>query len=281
MPDLLIISNKPKDLEVLSEAAINEGFRVKVADDVISAKKWASTRSFDLLIIHEEFGEAALEELSTTIWSQNGGAQVSVYNQIELDKLDASRRGWSKNVLGADYFYGQDVIQTLMTLLQKVNRRRERAGSSFKVLVVEDIKAARDIICSFVEHLEYAVAQGVGSGQEALDILRSDPHSFSCILTDINMPGMPGWELIERVRSEATLKHIPIIALTAYGTPENLMKCLQSGASGFLVKPPSKAQLSRELSRAKRIILNSENPRLVQPEHAEIVKDVLADKGYV
>lgn len=280
MPDLLIVSNKQKDREALSEAATNEGFRVKVADDFISAKKWAGTRGFDLLIIHEEFGEAALEELSTTIWGLNGGAQVSVYNEVELDKLDASRRGWSKNVLGADYFHGKDVIKTLITLLKKVNKRRERAGSNFKVLVVEDIQAARDIICSFVEHLEYAVAHGVSGGKEALEILRADPHAFSCILTDINMPGMAGWELIERVRNEPTLKHIPIIALTAYGTPENLMKCLEAGASGFLVKPPSKAQLSRELSRAKRIILNSENPRLVQSGDVEVIKDVLSDKGY-
>jgi len=92
---------------------------------------------------------------------------------------------------------------------------------------------------------------------------------------------MPGWELIEKVRNEATLKHVPIIALTAYGTADNLMKCLQAGASGFLVKPPSKAQLSRELSRAKRIILNAENPRLVQPEDVDVMRDVLAEKGYV
>jgi two-component system chemotaxis response regulator CheY len=240
-----------------------------------------SALKFDLLIIHEEFGEKAIEQLSTALWSINSGAQVSVYSSSELDPVDASKKRWSLGVLGAEYFCGKEVFRSVALTLRKISQRSQRSGAKFKVMVVEDLEAARDIICSFVEHLEYSLVKGFPSGKDAFDALLLDPSEYSCVITDINMPEMTGWELTEKIRANDKLKHLPVIALTAYGSPDVLLKCLKAGASGFLVKPPSKMNLSRELSRAKRIILNGEDPRLVQPSDVELMRGVLEDKGYI
>jgi two-component system chemotaxis response regulator CheY len=281
MPDVLILTNQSKDLEFLPQLATAEGFRNKITTEISAAQKWTAALKFDLLVIHEEFGDKAIEQLSNALWSTNSGAQVSVYTSSEIDQIEASKKRWSMGVLGAEYFCGKDVFRSLALTLRKISQRSQRSGAKFKVMVVEDLEAARDIICSFVEHLEYSLVKGFASGQEAFDALLADPSEYSCVITDVNMPGMTGWELTERIRSNAKLKHLPVIALTAYGSPDVLLKCFKAGASGFLVKPPSKLNLSRELSRAKRIILNAEDPRLVQPQDVELMRSVLEDKGYI
>lgn len=74
----------------------------------------------------------------------------------------------------------------------------------------------------------------VSSGSEALARL-SEPQRISLILSDVNMPGMNGLELLPKVK--ALLPDLPVIMITAYGDSETRRRALEGGAEGLLTKP--------------------------------------------
>ena len=84
-----------------------------------------------------------------------------------------------------------------------------------------------------------------GSGQEAWSLL--EKRSISAIITDLRMPGMDGFELIERVRATSNGAAIPIIVVSADGAPENQDRAQRLGANAFFVKPYSPAAVRETL----------------------------------
>src|SRR2546427_6170420 len=84
-----------------------------------------------------------------------------------------------------------------------------------------------------------------GSGQEAWSLL--EKRSISAIITDLRMPGMDGFELIERVRATSNGAAIPIIVVSADGAPENQDRAQRLGANAFFVKPYSPAAVRDKL----------------------------------
>lgn len=109
-----------------------------------------------------------------------------------------------------------------------------------KILVVDDEK---DVQLLFEQRfrkeiknqeVEFAFAF---SGEEALEYLNQHEHEAVLILSDINMPGMSGLELLERIKTQY-LKPPPIVMMiTAYGDEENYKTAKQLGADDFLTKP--------------------------------------------
>ncbi len=281
MPDLLILSPNHEQSESVTRLATAEDFRTKTSQDIDTAKKWLTTKSFDFFVVHEVFGEKTIENLALILWSTNSGAQVVVYGSDEVADDSRAKKKWAFGIQGYNYFAGKNTASLIAQEFKKFAQQKTRAASGRKVIVVEDLDAARDIICSFVEHLENVKVEGVASGQEALSKLLEQPGDYFCVITDINMPGMTGAELTERIRANEKTKHIPVVALTAYGTPDVLLKCLAAGASGFLVKPPSKINLSRELGRAKRLIAAKDDPRLIQASDVAAMREILEEKGYI
>jgi CheY-like chemotaxis protein len=281
MPDLLILSPTSEQTDFISKLGEAEGFRVKACLDVATSKKWLSTKAFDFFVVNDSFGEKTIELLTNLLWGSNTSAQATLFNLEDLSDEALTKKRWSAGLQGCVFCGGKETYRGIALELRKYAQQRSRAAGSFKVMVVEDLEAARDIICSFVEHLESAKVRGVSSGKEALDELIANPQEYACVITDINMPGMTGVELTEKIRSNDKIKHIPVLALTAYGTPDVLLKCLSAGASGFLVKPPSKSNLSRELGRVKRLLASKEDPRLIQPTDVESMREILEEKGYI
>jgi CheY-like chemotaxis protein len=146
------------------------------------------------------------------------------------------------------------------------------------ILIVEDLDSPREIIEMYIEQMGYAV-KSVASGEVALGLLQADPQGFFCVLTDIKMPNMNGVQFIKFVRQDEQIRHIPVIVLSAYGTGELLLDCLQAGASGFLAKPPRREDIVRELGRARRVALGLESVRLCESDKMSLVRDYLAQKG--
>jgi len=109
-----------------------------------------------------------------------------------------------------------------------------------KILVVDD---ERDIQMLFEQRfrkeikeksLEFAFAF---SGEEALTYLRQQNHQTVLILSDINMPGMSGLELLRQIKEKYVLPPPRVMMITAYGDAENFEKAKQLGADDFLTKP--------------------------------------------
>lgn len=105
---------------------------------------------------------------------------------------------------------------------------------NWKVLVVEDTADDIQLVSTILEHsgVEVAVA---GNGREALKMLESIDPTF--IITDLSMPVMDGWELLNRLREIPQTAAIPVFAVTAYYSAELGADALKAGFRGFFAKP--------------------------------------------
>ncbi|HEX2679368.1 MAG TPA: response regulator [Polyangiales bacterium] len=104
-----------------------------------------------------------------------------------------------------------------------------------KILVVDDSKVMREMIVAClrgVPGLEFAHA---ASGLEAIE--RLSLSTFDLVFLDLNMPDIGGFEVVEFVRSQDTLKDVPIIVVTTRGDEASRTKALAVGASRFMTKP--------------------------------------------
>lgn len=120
-----------------------------------------------------------------------------------------------------------------------------------RFLIVDDEK---DVEMLFRQKLRKEIRNGdielefAFSGQEALDFLRNrTPPNVMYIFSDINMPGMTGLELLDKVKSE--FPKIEISMISAYGDRENYDRAIKSGAKGFFVKPIDFNSLKTEVKQ--------------------------------
>jgi two-component system chemotaxis response regulator CheY len=111
----------------------------------------------------------------------------------------------------------------------------------FKVLIVEDSRASRELIAATVESISGLEAFATSSGFEALKLLPR--HRFDLIITDINMPDINGLELINFVKKNPNYRDTPLFIVTTEGREKDRDRGLALGASEYLVKPFSPASL--------------------------------------
>ena len=104
-----------------------------------------------------------------------------------------------------------------------------------RVLIVDDDERNRYALSSYLDMLEMKVITA-NDGESALNMLRGG-KTVDLILLDIMMPVMDGYELLRLLRSDASLKDIPVIAVTARAMKGDDLKCLEAGASDYVAKP--------------------------------------------
>lgn len=104
-----------------------------------------------------------------------------------------------------------------------------------RVLIVDDDERNRYALSSYLDMLEMKVITA-NDGESALNILRSG-KIIDLILLDIMMPVMDGYEMLRLLRNDASLKDIPVIAVTARAMKGDDLKCLEAGATDYIAKP--------------------------------------------
>ncbi len=120
-----------------------------------------------------------------------------------------------------------------------------------KILVVDD---EQDITSLFQQRFRREIREGVFdfsfkySGEEALVFLKEHDHEAVLILSDINMPGMSGLELLRRIRLNTPVPPPIIMMITAYGDKENYDQAMRLGADDFLNKPLDFNSLKEKLT---------------------------------
>lgn len=85
------------------------------------------------------------------------------------------------------------------------------------------------------------------SGNQALELCKEMGDEVALILSDINMPGMDGLEMLKRLRSEIPGKKPIVIMVTAYGDERNYKKAMEYGANGFMTKPVNFDELKKQM----------------------------------
>jgi two-component system chemotaxis response regulator CheY len=119
-----------------------------------------------------------------------------------------------------------------------------------RCLVVDDFVTMRRVVRSILP--EAGVADGdiveADSGATALERLRAE--TFDVVVTDIEMPTLGGVELLAAIKSDAALKHLPVLMVTAEARKDEIVRCTQAGATAYLVKPFTRATLEEKLRLA-------------------------------
>lgn len=114
-------------------------------------------------------------------------------------------------------------------------------------LVVDDFSTMRRIIKNLLHDLGYANVTEADDGNTALPLLKDG--NFDFLITDWNMPGMPGLELLKLVRADARLGKMPVLMLTAEAKREQIVEAAQAGVSGYVIKPFTAATLKEKIDK--------------------------------
>jgi two-component system chemotaxis response regulator CheY len=122
-----------------------------------------------------------------------------------------------------------------------------RVQSNLNFLVVDDFSTMRRIIKNLLHDLGYANVTEADDGNTALPLLKEG--NFDVLITDWNMPGMPGLELLKQVRADARLAKMPVLMLTAEAKREQIVEAAQAGVSGYVIKPFTAATLKEKIDK--------------------------------
>ena len=116
-----------------------------------------------------------------------------------------------------------------------------------KFLVVDDFSTMRRIVKNLLQELGYANIEEADEGATALPMLQAGDFDF--LITDWNMPTMPGLALLKAVRADPKLAKIPVLMVTAEAKREQIVEAAQAGVSGYIIKPFTAATLSEKLGK--------------------------------
>lgn len=106
---------------------------------------------------------------------------------------------------------------------------------NMKILIVDDFSTMRRIIKNLLRDLGYNNTSEADDGSTALPMLKNGNYDF--LLTDWNMPNMPGIELLKAVRADPNLKHLPVLMVTAEAKRDQIVEAAENAVNGYIIKP--------------------------------------------
>lgn len=118
---------------------------------------------------------------------------------------------------------------------------------NIKILVVDDFSTMRRIVKNLLRDLGFTNTHEADDGSTALPMLQKGDFEF--VVTDWNMPGMEGIDLLKAIRADDNLKHLPVLMVTAEAKREQIIEAAQAGVNGYIVKPFTAATLKEKLDK--------------------------------
>ncbi len=119
--------------------------------------------------------------------------------------------------------------------------------ADMKFLIVDDFSTMRRIVRGLLKEIGYVNAEEAEDGVVALNMLKNGRFDF--VVSDINMPNMNGFELLQAIKADDGLKHLPVLMVTAEAKKEDIVLAAQSGTAGYIVKPFTKATLEEKVQK--------------------------------
>lgn len=118
---------------------------------------------------------------------------------------------------------------------------------NIKILVVDDFSTMRRIIKNLLRDLGFSNADEADDGLTALPMLQAG--NYDLLITDWNMPGMQGIDLLRAVRADPKLAAMPVLMVTAEQKKAQIIEAAQAGVNGYIVKPFTAATLKEKLEK--------------------------------
>jgi adenylate cyclase len=149
-----------------------------------------------------------------------------------------------------------EIVARIMQTVRPLGRGQasDRIASTSRILVVDDNAANRDLLSRRLQREGHRVMTA-NSGSSALARLAAEP--FDLVLLDLMMPEMSGFEVLIRLKAEPSMRHIPVIMISALDELDSTVRCIEAGAEDYLPKPFSpvllRARIGASLER-KRLL---------------------------
>ncbi|MDH5764409.1 MAG: chemotaxis response regulator CheY [Gammaproteobacteria bacterium] len=118
---------------------------------------------------------------------------------------------------------------------------------NMKILIVDDFSTMRRIIKNLLRDLGFNNTQEADDGTTGLPMLQTG--NFDFLVTDWNMPGMTGIDLLKAVREDPKLQNLPVLMVTAEAKKEQIVMAAQAGVNGYIVKPFTAQTLKEKIEK--------------------------------
>ncbi len=135
------------------------------------------------------------------------------------------------------------------------------------ILVVDDNEMNRDMLSRRLQRQGYHITLAE-HGERALELIQAE--EFDLVLLDIMMPRLNGYQVLERVKNDPRLSHIPIVMISAVDDLDSVVKCIELGAEDYLFKPfnpvllKARVRAGLEKKRANNSTTSSVSPDLIE-----------------
>ena len=120
-------------------------------------------------------------------------------------------------------------------------------NKDMKILIVDDFSTMRRIIKNLLRDLGFTNTAEADDGQTALPMLQNGKFDF--LVTDWNMPGMQGIDLLKNVRADPNLSDLPVLMVTAESKRDQIVEAAEAGVNGYIVKPFTAATLKEKIDK--------------------------------
>jgi two-component system chemotaxis response regulator CheY len=118
---------------------------------------------------------------------------------------------------------------------------------NMKILIVDDYSTMRRIVKNLLADLGFTNVTEADDGRAALPMLQNGDFEF--LVTDWNMPGMTGIDLLKAVRSDPRLAKLPVLMVTAEAQRDQIVEAAQAGVNGYIIKPFTAATLKEKIDK--------------------------------
>jgi two-component system chemotaxis response regulator CheY len=118
---------------------------------------------------------------------------------------------------------------------------------NMKILIVDDFSTMRRIIKNLLRDLGFSNTAEADDGTTALPMLQSGNYDF--LVTDWNMPGMTGIDLLKAVRADPKLSTMPVLLVTAEAKRDQIVEAAQAGVNGYIIKPFTAVTLKEKIEK--------------------------------
>ncbi len=120
-------------------------------------------------------------------------------------------------------------------------------NKDMKILIVDDFSTMRRIIKNLLRDLGFSNTHEADDGTSGLPMLKNGDFDF--LITDWNMPGMSGLDLLKAIRADEKIKSLPILMVTAESKREQIVSAAEAGVNGYVVKPFTAQTLQEKIEK--------------------------------
>lgn len=245
---VLVVDDDPEMQLLLRAVLARVGVQVEVAESAGQAQERVRREGFDLVLLDLLLPDADGRTVLLTIRDSAPNLATPVF---VLSAKTGQQERTECLALGANGFIEKpfDPEALAAEIVAQLSREAPAAPGQTgarPILVVED----DELVASIIKHRlgrEGFSVQHYGDGESAVAaIMRGD---FGLAIIDVKLPGLDGFELLERLRANPATAQVPAIMLTALGSERDVVRGLELGANDYVVKPFSPIELMARIQR--------------------------------